>query len=146
MNSQESRGIKQLSQGKFLFYLNGKQIYYLTFASIDMVNIEIILIKLFPKETYVYKTVIPFQKIGTNDSSSFDALKNLNFIIYNFDFSLKDEFNKIILCLNTNIKAEIELFLNNKNIKWKYEKTITNEKNLENMQNRMNELVNIIQM
>ena len=110
-----------------------------------MVNIEIILIKLFLKETYVYKTIIPFKKIWTNESSSFDALKNLNFVIYNF-FSLKDEFNKIILCLNTNIKAEIELFLNNKNIKWKYEKTITNEKNLENMQNRMNELVNIIQM
>ena len=109
-----------------------------------MVNIEIILSKLFLKETYVYKTIIPFKKIGTNESSSFDALKNLNFVINNF-FSLKDEFNKIILCLNTNIKAEIEL-LNIKNIKWKYEKTITNEKNLENMQNRMNELVNIIQM
>jgi len=109
-----------------------------------LVNIEIILIKLFLKETYVYKTIIPFKKIGTNESSSFDALKNLNFVIYNF-FSLKDEFNKIIFCLNTNIKAEIELFLNIKNIKWKYEKTITNEKNLEN-QNRMNELVNTIQM
>ena len=29
---------------------------------------------------------------------------------------------------------------------FKYEKKITNEKNLENMQNRMNELVNTIQM
>ena len=149
MNSQESRGIKQLSQGKFLFYLNGKQIYYLTFASIDMVNIEIILIKLFPKETYVYKTVIPFQKIGTNDSSSFDALKNINFFIYNFDFSLKDEFNKIILCLNTNLKAEIELFLYNKNMEKNNEsmkKQLQMKKNLENMQNRMNELINITQM
>ena len=149
MMNQESRGIKQLSQGKFLFYLNGKQIYYLTFASIDMINIEIILIKLFPKETYVYKTVIPFQKIGTNDSSSFDALKNLNFIIYNFDFSLQDEFNKIILFLNTNSNAQIELFLYNKNMEKNNEnmkKQLQMKKNLENMQNRMNELINTIQM
>ncbi len=149
MMNQESRGIKQLSQGKFLFYLNGKQIYYLTFASIDMINIEIILIKLFPKETYVYKTVIPFQKIGTNDSSSFDALKNLNFIIYNFDFSLQDEFNKIILFLNTNSNAQIELFLYNKNMEKNNEnmkKQLNMKKNLENMQNRMNELINTIQM
>jgi len=149
MMNQESRGIKQLSQGKFLFYLNGKQIYYLTFTSIDMINIEIILIKLFPKETYVYKTVIPFQKIGTNDSSSFDALKNLNFIIYNFDFSLQDEFNKIILFLNTNSNAQIELFLYNKNMEKNNEnmkKQLQMKKNLENMQNRMNELINTIQM
>ena len=149
MMNQESRGIKQLSQGKFLFYLNGKQIYYLTFASIDMINIEIILIKLFPKETYVYKTVIPFQKIGTNDSSSFDALKNLNFIIYNFDFSLQDEFNKIILFLNTNSNAQIELFLYNKNMEKNNEnmkKQLNMKKNLENMQNIMNELINTIQM
>ena len=149
MMNQESRGIKQLSQGKLLFYLNGKQIYYLTFASIDMINIEIILIKLFPKETYVYKTVIPFQKIGTNDSSSFDALKNLNFIIYNFDFALQDEFNKIILFLNTNSNAQIELFLYNKNMEKNNEnmkKQLQMKKNLENMQNRMNELINTIQM
>ena len=146
---KESRGIKQLSQGKFLFYLNGKQIYYLTFTSTDMINIEIILIKLFPKETYVYKTIIPFQKIGTNDPSSIDALKNLNFIIYNFDFSIKDEFNKIILCLNTNIKAQIELFLYNKNMEKNNEnmkKQLQMKKNLGNMQNRMNELINTIQM
>ena len=148
MNS-ESKGIKQLSSGKFLFHLNGKEIYYLVFSSIDMINIEIILIKLKQKETYVYKTIIPFQKIGTNDSSSFDALKNLNFIIYNFDFIIKDEFNKMILFLNSQFKSQIELFLYNKNMEQNNEnmkKQLNMKKNLENMQNRINELMNIIQI
>ena len=149
MMNKESQGIKQLSPGKFLFHLNNKEIYYLTFYSLDMVNIEIILIKLKQKETYVYKTIIPFQKICSNDSSSFDTLKNLDFIIYNFDFTINDEFNRIILCLNSKNKTKIELFLYNKNMEKNNEnlkKQLNLKNNLENMQKRMNELINITQM
>ena len=116
MLNNDFRGIKQLSFGKFLFYLREKEFYYLIFEPKDMINIEIILIKLFPKETYVYKSIVHFKNFGTNDTSSHDTLKNLNFIINNFDFSIRDEFNKIILCLNSKYKTEIELFFYNKNL------------------------------
>ena len=148
MNNNASKGIKQLYPGKFLFHMNENELYYLTFESLDMINIEIILIKLRQKETYVYKTVIPFQKIGTNDTSAFDTLKNLNFIIYNFDFSLKDKFNKVILVLNSKFGTQIELFLYNKNMEKNNEtmkQKLQRKKDLENMQSRMNELYNIIQ-
>ena len=142
-----SQGIKQLSSGKFLFNTSEKDLYYLSFEPIDMINIEIILIKLRPNETYVYKTVIPFQKIGTNDISSFDTLKNLNFIIYNNQFSFNDDFNKITLNIDSQSPSQIELFLYNKNMERNNEnmkKQLNMKQNLEKLQNRMNELVNII--
>ena len=149
MMKDETKGIKQISQGKYLFFINGKEIYYITFESKDMKNIEIILIKLNPKETYVYKTIIPFQQIGTNDTSVIETLYNLNFIIYNFDFSITDEFNKIILSLNSKSKASIELFLYNKNMENDKnngsKKKIEMRNNLEKMQDEMKDLINIIE-
>ena len=145
--SNQTKEIKQISPGKYLFFINGKEIYYLTFESKDMMNIEIILIKLNPKETYVYKTIIPFQKIGTNDPSIIDALNNLNFIIYNFDFSISDEFNKIILWLNSKSQVSIDLFLYNKNMEnVENKKQLEKKNNLEKMQDKMKELINIIEM
>ena len=147
MTSNQTKEIKQISPGKYLFFINGKEIYYLTFESKDMMNIEIILIKLNPKETYVYKTIIPFQKIGTNDPSIIDALSNLNFIIYNFDFSITDEFNKIILWLNSKSQVSIHLFLYNKNMEnVENKKQLEKKNNLEKMQDKMKELINIIEM
>ena len=147
MTSNQTKEIKQISPGKYLFFINGKEIYYLTFESKDMMNIEIILIKLNPKETYVYKTIIPFQKIGTNDPSIIDALSNLNFIIYNFDFSITDEFNKIILWLNSKSQVSIELFLFNKNMENAENKKQLEKKNsLEKMQDKMKELIYTIEM
>ena len=147
MTSNQTKEIKQISPGKYLFFINGKEIYYLTIESKDMMNIEIILIKLNPKETYVYKTIIPFQKIGTNDPSIIDALSNLNFIIYNFDFSITDEFNKIILWLNSKSQVSIELFLFNKNMENAENKKQLEKKNsLEKMQDKMKELIYTIEM
>ena len=147
MMKDETKGIKQISQGKYLFFINGKEIYYITFESKDMKNIEIILIKLNPKETYVYKTIIPFQQIGTNDTSVIETLYNLNFIIYNFDFSITDEFNKIILWLNSKSQVSIELFLYNKNMENAENKKQLEKKNsLEKMQDKMQELIYTIEM
>ena len=145
--SNQTKRIKQISPGKYLFLINEKEIYYLTFESKDMMNIEIILIKLNPKETFVYKAIIPFQKIGTNDPSIIDALSNLNFIIYNFDFSISDEFNKIILWLNSKSQVSIELFLYNKNMENAENKKQLEKKNsLEKMQDKMQELIYTIEM
>ena len=139
MQYESSRKIKQLYPGKFLFFINSKDIYYLIFEIIDTINIKVILIKLKQKETYVYQATVPFQKFGTNNLSVYDTFKNINFTIYNFDFSLSDEYNKIFLTLNSS-NAKIELLLYNQNI----EKNNDNIKRQVEMKNRMNELMNII--
>ena len=146
MQYEGSRKIKQLYPGKFLFFLNSKDIYYLIFEIIDTINIKVILIKLKQKETYVYQATIPFQKFGTNNLSVYDTFKNINFTIYNFDFSLSDEYNKIILTLNSS-NAKIELFLYNQNIEKNNDnikRQVEMKNNMEKMKNRMNELMNII--
>ena len=40
MTSNQTKEIKQISPGKYLFFINGKEIYYITFESKDMKNIE----------------------------------------------------------------------------------------------------------
>jgi hypothetical protein len=146
MQNEGSRKIKQLYPGKFLFFLNSKDIYYLIFEIIDTINIKVILIKLKQKETYVYQATVPFQKFGTNNLSVYDTFKNINFTIYNFDFSLSDEYNKIFLTLNSS-NAKIELLLYNQNIEKNNDnikRQVEMENNMEKMKNRMNELMNII--
>ena len=146
MQYEGSRKIKQLYPGKFLFFLNSKDIYYLIFEIIDTINIKVILIKLKQKETYVYQATVPFQKFGTNNLSVYDTFKNINFTIYNFDFSLSDEYNKIILTLNSS-NAKIELLLYNQNIEKNNDnikRQLEMKNNMEKMKNRMNELMNII--
>jgi len=146
MQYEGSRKIKQLYPGKFLFFLNTKDIYYLIFEIIDTINIKVILIKLKQKETYVYQATVPFQKFGTNNLSVYDTFKNINFTIYNFDFSLSDEYNKIFLTLNSS-NAIIELLLYNQNIEKNNDnikRQLEMKNNMEKMKNRMNELMNII--
>ena len=147
MENDVSKGIKKIYPGKFLFHLDSKNIYYLTFEILDLVNMEIILIKLKQKETYVYKTAIPFKNFGTNDTSIYDTFKNINFFIYSFDFSLIDNFTKIILLFKN--QAKIDLFLYNKNMEEnneKMRKKLEMKNNMDKMQNRMNELYNIISL
>jgi len=146
MQYEGSRKIKQLYPGKFLFFINSKDIYYLIFEIIDTINIKVILIKLKQKETYVYQATVPFQKFGTNNLSVYDTFKNINFTIYNFDFSLSDEYNKIFLTLNSS-NAIIELLLYNQNIEKNNDnikRQLEMKNNMEKMKNRMNELMNII--
>ena len=146
MQYEGSRKIKQLYPGKFLFFINSKDIYYLIFEIIDTINIKVILIKLKQKETYVYQATVPFQKFGTNNLSVYDTFKNINFTIYNFDFSLSDEYNKIFLTLNSS-NAIIELLLYNQNIEKNNDnikRQVEMKNNMEKMKNRMNELMNII--
>lgn len=146
MKNAESKGIKQVYPGKFLFHLNSKDIYYLTLEAIDTNNIEVMLIKLLPKETYVYKSQIPFKSLNTNENSVYDAIKNLNYSIYNFNFSLSDEFNKITLLINNQTKIELGLYNKNMDEKNKNEKNIEAKKNMDKLKDKMNSLLNIVSM
>ena len=146
MKNAESKGIKQVYPGKFLFHLNSKDIYYLTFEAIDTKNIEIMLIKLLPRETYVYKSQIPFQSLNTNDNSVYDAIKNLNYSIYSLNFSLSEQFNKIILLINNQAKIEVGLYNKNMDEKSKNEKNLEAKKNMDKLKDKMNSLLNIVSM
>ena len=126
MQNEESKRLKKIYPGKFLFHLNSKDIYYLTLEIIDIKNIQILLIKLQPKETYVYKSIIPFQNFNTNDMSVYDTFKNLNYFINNFNFSLSEEINKIILVINNQTRIEVGQY--NKNME---EKEKNKKKNAE---------------
>ena len=146
MKNAESKGIKQVYPGKFLFHLNSKDIYYLTFEAIDTKNIEIMLIKLLPRETYVYKSQIPFQSLNTNDNSVYNAIKNLNYSIYSLNFSLSEQFNKIILFINNQAKIEVGLYNKNIDEKSKNEKNLEAKKNMDKLKDKMNSLLNIVSM
>ena len=146
MKNAESKGIKQVYPGKFLFHLNSKDIYYLTFEAIDTKNIEIMLIKLLPRETYVYKSQIPFQSLNTNNNSVYDAIKILNYSIYSLNFSLSEQFNKIILFINNQAKIEVGLYNKNIDEKSKNEKNLEAKKNMDKLKDKMNSLLNIVSM
>ena len=145
MSQSSNKSIKQIGPSKFLFHLNTKTIYYLTYDNVDLTNIEIILIKLCPKDTLVYKNIIPFQNLGTGDCSPQDTIKTLNFIVYNFDFTISDQYHKFVLSLNTKFKANVELFLYNKNMeKNNLNKFLENKKQIDSMQSKIHELISII--
>ena len=146
MKKEEYKGIKQVYPGKYLFHLNSKDIYYLTLEAIDINNIEVMLIKLLQRETYVYKSQIPFKSINPNENSVYDVIKNLNYSIYNFNFSLSNEFNKITLLINNQTKIELCLYNKNMNEKNKNEKNIEAKKNMDKLKDKMNSLLNIVSM
>ena len=146
MQNAQSKGIKQIYPGKFLFHLNSKDIYYLTLDAGESNNIEIMLIKLQPRQTYVYKSQIPFQSLNMNENSVYDALKNLNYSIYNFNFSLSEEFNKIILLINNQTRIEVGLYNKNMDDKWKNEQNLEAKKSMDKLNEKMNSLLNIVSM
>lgn len=146
MKNEVSKGIKQVYPGKFLFHLNPKDIYYLTLEVIDTNNIEIMLVKLLPRETHVYKSQIPLQSLNTNENSVYDAVKNLNYSISNLNFSLSDEFNKIILLINNQTKIEVGLYNKNMDDKDKNKKNLEAKKNMDKLKEKMNSLLNIVSM
>ena len=146
MQNVQSKGIKQIYPGKFLFHLNSKDIYYLTLDAAESNNIEIMLIKLQQRQTYVYKSQIPFQSLNMNENSVYDALKNLNYSIYNFNFSLSEEFNKIILLINNQTRIEVGLYNKNMDDKWKNEQNLEAKKSMDKLKEKMNSLLNIVSM
>ena len=138
--SENKKCIKQIGPHSFLFYINPKIYYYLSFEIVEIVKIQIFLIKIMEKETYVFSANFPFSKLGTGEASPQDAIKNISFIIHNFDFIIKEEgFNKIILSINSRSKATIELFLYNRENDAK--KGTSNKILINNMKNKIDNLL-----
>ena len=140
--SEKKKGIHQTSPNSFLFCFNPEIFFFLSFEIKEGFKIKINLIKMMKKETYVYENIVPFNALGTNDLSPHDTIRTLSCLLNNFDFIIKEELNKIILSINTKNKASIELLqYNSENVSNKKEKY---KENMNNMQNRIKDLLNII--
>ena len=139
----DNKRIKQIGENSFLFFINDNKVFYfLCIENIKIHDIKIILIKIMQRETYVYESIIPFNKLGTDDPSPLDAIKNIKSIIYNNDFIMKEELNKIILSINTKKKGIIELNLYDKNKE--SENNFRNKNHINNMKNFINDLLSTI--
>lgn len=140
--SEDKKGIKQIGPHSFLFCNNPYVYYFLSFEIIDPLNVQIYLIKIMPTETYVFEVIIPFNKFGTDYSSSHEAIQNILLLIRNFDFTIKEESNKILLTINSKEKASIELLISNRDKK-AIKKSIYKGK-INNLQNKIAELLSTI--
>ena len=140
--SEKKKAIHQTSPNSFLFFINPDIFYFLCFEIKEGLKIKISLIKMKIKETYVYENIVPFNAFGTNDSSPQDTIRTLLYLINDFDFMIKEELNKIILSINTKNNATIELLLFNSEKNTKKEEKY--KENINNMQNRIKDLLIII--
>ena len=142
--SENKKNIKMIGPNSFLFSLNQEAFYFLSFEVIELLKVKIILIKMLKTETYVFETIVPFNTLGTNDPSPQDALQSVSFLIFNNEFSIKEEMNKIILFLNSTNKASIQILPYDKNNE--SNKDSAHKVHINNMQSRIQELLCTISM
>lgn len=140
---QESKkGVHQIDRNHFLFF-NSPEIYYsLSFEIEESNKIRIILLKIMDEDTYIFDAVIPFSDFGTGDTSPVDTLKSVSFLIYNYNFLIKEEVNKAYLLVFSKNKKNIELFLHDQNNVENSNDLYFNEQ-INNLQNKIQELINV---
>ena len=134
--SESKKGIHQITRYSYLFF-NSPEIYYsISFDIVDSSKIRIILLKILETETYIFNAIVPFEKFGTGDKSAQDTINKVVFIIYNYNFLIKEDLNKVYLCINSKIQSNIELTLIDH---------YGNEQNDQNYNEEINKMQNIIQ-
>ena len=140
--SESKKGIHLIDLNNYLFF-NSPDIYYsLSLEIVESNKIKVILIKILETETYIFENIVPFSDFGTEDSSPLESLKKVSFLIYNYNFIIKEELNKVYLYINTKKPASIELFLHDQ--KKSEDIDIYYEEQMKIMQNKILELVNKI--
>ena len=134
--SESKKGIHQITRYSYLFF-NSPEIYYsISFDIVDSSKIRIILLKILETETYIFNAIVPFEKFGTGDKSVQDTINKVAFIIYNYNFLIKEDLNKVYLCINSRTQSNIELTLIDH---------YGNEQNDQNYNEEINKMQNIIQ-
>lgn len=134
--------IKQIGKHSFLFVNNSPDIYYLSFEVLDKTNIKAIMIKLLQTETYVYDCEIQFNLLGTELPSAQEAINNISYLILNNEFHYSEEGDNIILYFNT--KKQGNMCFNIYNKKSDSSDYNTHKDYMNKMQNKIQELLNII--
>ena len=144
MSSLIKKDVQKVGPNCFLFFQSPDIFYFLSFEIIEIIKVKINLIKMLPTETYVYEAIIPFNSLGTDDPSPQDSIKNVSFLIYNKDFTIKEDLNRFYLFINSKNKASIELLLYNK--KNSSNKESIQKTHINNLQNKIQDLLNTISM
>ena len=109
--SESKKGVHQISPNSFLFFNTPEIFYYISFEQVQETKIRIILIKIKENLTNIFGSTVDFSEFGTGDISSHDTIKNLDFIIYNYNFVIKEERDKAYILINTKNPKNIELSL-----------------------------------
>ncbi len=142
--SEFKRNIKKIGLNSFLINNGNETFYYLSLESVEIIKVRVILIKMLKSETYVYEAMVQFNDFGTNDPSPQETFNNVSYLILTNNYAIKENNNRAMLFLNSKNKGSIELKLHNKNDD--VNKDSIHKENINNMQNRITELLNTISM
>ena len=142
--SESKKGVHQIDLNHFLFYNSPEIFYSLVFELVEPNKIRVILIKILESDTYIYEAEVPFTEFGTDDSSPSEALKKISYLIYNYNFVIKEDLNKANLYIKTKKTANIELFKHDQNQNQDIDLYYNEEIN--KLQNKIQELLNTIRM
>lgn len=109
--TESKKGIHQISPNSFLFFNTPELMYYITLEIIQKIKIKLIIIKIAENTTNIYDSIFNFSDFGTGDKSAQDTIKNLDFIIYNYNFIIKEDKEKVNILINTSNPCNLELSL-----------------------------------
>ena len=138
--TESKKGIHQISPNSFLFFNTPELMYYITLEIIQKIKIKLIIIKIAENTTNIYDSIFNFSDFGTGDKSAQDTIKNLDFIIYNYNFIIKEDKEKVNILINTSNPCNLELSLH----KFEEEEDDLNYKEqIKNFENKIKELMDI---
>ena len=140
--SESKKGIHQISPNSFLFFNTPELMYYITLEIIQKIKIKLIIIKIAENTTNIYDSIFNFSDFGTGDKSAQDTIKNLDFIIYNYNFIIKEDKEKVNILINTSNPCNLELSLH----KFEEEEDDLNlnyKEQIKNFENKIKELMDI---
>ena len=138
--TESKKGIHQISPNSFLFFNTPELMYYISFEIVQKIKIKLIIIKIAENTTNIYDSIFNFSDFGTGDKSAQDTIKNLDFIIYNYNFIIKEDKEKVNILINTSNPCNLELSLH----KFEEEEDDLNYKEqIKNFENKIKELMDI---
>ena len=140
--TESKKGIHQISPNSFLFFNTPELMYYITLEIIQKIKIKLIIIKIAENTTNIYDSIFNFSDFGTGDKSAQDTIKNLDFIIYNYNFIIKEDKEKVNILINTSNPCNLELSLH----KFEEEEDDLNlnyKEQIKNFENKIKELRDI---
>ena len=140
--TESKKGIHQISPNSLLLFNTPELMYYITLEIIQKIKIKLIIIKIAENTTNIYDSIFNFSDFGTGDKSAQDTIKNLDFIIYNYNFIIKEDKEKVNILINTSNPCNLELSLH----KFEEEEDDLNlnyKEQIKNFENKIKELMDI---
>ena len=142
--SESKKGVHQIGPNSFLFFNTPEIFYNLSLEEIDSSKIRIILIKILSNSTDIFDTIIPFKDLGTEDNNPQDTIKTVDFIIFNYNFIIKEEKDKVKILINTKNPKKLELNIHKLELDEDIDKEdINKDEQINFMENKLKELNNV---